>query len=155
ANTRPASATTNDADTAPENCPAIRTDTVAVLAPEQSEAVRRSLGYGLDEKVVLPRGAVEKVTVSGPEFLGRELEKAEVRWDPAQAGPAAGVEADLVFLDGDQITASYPGTLKHLGLGSVGRSVRMELGGRPASAADASESATRSVVDVLVLAGEA
>ncbi|MFE7935570.1 hypothetical protein ACFU6S_43990 [Streptomyces sp. NPDC057456] len=102
---------------------------IGPLAPEQSEAVRRSLGYGLDEKVVLPRGAVEKVAVSGPEFLGRELENAEVRWGPAEAGPAAGVEADLVFLDGDQITASYPGTLKHLGLGSVGRSVRMELAG--------------------------
>ncbi|MFG2276787.1 hypothetical protein ACGFNY_44390, partial [Streptomyces chartreusis] len=31
ANTKPASATTNDAGTAPENCPAIRTSTVAVL----------------------------------------------------------------------------------------------------------------------------
>ncbi|WP_405764651.1 hypothetical protein OHU34_03620 [Streptomyces sp. NBC_00080] len=102
---------------------------IGPLAPEQSEAVRRSLGYGMDEKVVLPRGAVEKVTVTGPEFLGRELENAEVRWGPAEAGPLAGVEADLVFLDGDQITASYPGTLKHLGLGSVGRSVRMELAG--------------------------
>ncbi|MDH6222887.1 hypothetical protein [Streptomyces pseudovenezuelae] len=102
---------------------------IGPLAPEQSEAVRRSLGYGLDEKVVLPHGAVEKVTVTGPEFLGRELENAEVRWGPTEEGPAAGVEADLVFLDGDQITASYPGKLKHLGLGSVGRSVRMELAG--------------------------
>ncbi|MEU1039758.1 hypothetical protein [Streptomyces sp. NPDC005907] len=60
---------------------------IGPLAPEQSEAVRRSLGYGLDEKVVLPRGAVEKVTVTGPEFLGRELENAEVRSSPAEAGP--------------------------------------------------------------------
>lgn len=37
---------------------------IGPLAPEQAEAVRRSLGYGLDEKVVLPRGVVEKMTVT-------------------------------------------------------------------------------------------
>lgn len=99
------------------------------LAPEQAEAVRRSLGYGLDEEVVLPRGVVEKMTITGPQFLAGEQRDVEVRWGPAETALRIEVNADLVFLDGDQVTASYPGTLKHLGRGSTGRSVRMELAG--------------------------
>ncbi len=102
---------------------------IGPLAPEQAEAVRRSLGYGLDEKVVLPRGAVEKMTVTGPWFLAREHQDVEVRWHPAQATLPAGMDAELVFLDGERVTASYSGTLKHLGRGSTGRSVRVELAG--------------------------
>ncbi|MEV7282983.1 hypothetical protein AB0O01_00165 [Streptomyces sp. NPDC093252] len=102
---------------------------IGPLAPEQAEAVRRSLGYGLDERVVLPRGAVEKMTVTGPWFLAREHQDVEVRWHPAQATLPAGMDAELVFLDAERVTASYPGTLKHLGRGSAGRSVRMELAG--------------------------
>ncbi|MGJ3557999.1 hypothetical protein ACR6C2_00085 [Streptomyces sp. INA 01156] len=39
------------------------------LTPVLAQAVRRSLGFGLPEEVVLPRGAVESLTVSGPEWL--------------------------------------------------------------------------------------
>lgn len=35
----------------------------------------------------------------------------------------------MVFLDGEQVTASYLGTLGHLGSGSIGRSVHVELPG--------------------------
>ncbi|MDG5808717.1 hypothetical protein P9869_40020 [Streptomyces ossamyceticus] len=80
---------------------------IGPLAPEQAEAVRRSLGYGLDEKVVLPRGAVEKMTVTGPWFLAREHQDVEVRWHPGQATLPAGMGAELVFLDGERVTASY------------------------------------------------
>lgn len=107
----------------------ITLDGIRPVAPEQSEAVRRSLGYGLDEKVVLPRGTVGKVTVTGPQFLAREQQDVEVRWHPAETGPQAEMGADLVFVDSKQVTASYPGTLKHLGRGSTGRSVRVELAG--------------------------
>ncbi|MFE3830220.1 hypothetical protein [Streptomyces sp. NPDC059092] len=102
---------------------------IGPLEPEQAEAVRRSLGFGLDEKVVLPRGTVGKMTVTGPQFLAGERYDVEVRWGPAETTVPAEVDADLVFLDGDRVTASYPGTLKHLGRGVIGRSVRMELAG--------------------------
>lgn len=102
---------------------------IGPLAPEQAEAVRRSLGYGLDEKVVLPRGTVGKMTVAGPAFLAREHQDVEVRWHPAEAAPLAGMDADLVFVDGEQVTASYPGTLQHLGRGPTGRSTRITLAG--------------------------
>ncbi|MFS8202580.1 hypothetical protein ACLVWQ_28310 [Streptomyces sp. CWNU-52B] len=99
------------------------------LEPQQAEAVRRSLGFGLDEKVVLPRGTVDKMTVTGPQFLAREHQDVEVHWHPAEATVQEEVSADLIFMDGGQVTASYPGTLKHLGRGSTGRSARVELAG--------------------------
>ncbi|MFF7717552.1 hypothetical protein [Streptomyces sp. NPDC007988] len=43
--------------------------------------------------------------------------------------PQTATEVEVVFLDGQQVTASYPGTLRHLGRGSIGRSVNMELAG--------------------------
>ncbi|MFI1415677.1 hypothetical protein ACH4Y0_38035 [Streptomyces sp. NPDC020707] len=102
---------------------------IAPLEPEQAEAVRRSLGFGLDEEVVLPRGTVGNMTVSGPQFLAWEHQGVEVRWHPAEATMQDGLGADLVFVDGDRVVASYPGVLKHLGRGSTGRSVRVELAG--------------------------
>ncbi|MFF3334101.1 hypothetical protein ACFYWX_31880 [Streptomyces sp. NPDC002888] len=99
------------------------------LAPDVAKAVRRSLGYGLPEEVVLPRGAVESLTVSGPEWLSRAHRDVEVRWQPADKVPLAETAAEVVFLDGEQVTASYPGTLAHVGRGSVGRSVTVGLDG--------------------------
>ncbi|MFG3480182.1 hypothetical protein ACGF3K_33905 [Streptomyces sp. NPDC047980] len=99
------------------------------LAPELAKAVRRSLGFGLPEEVVLPRGAVESLTVSGPEWLSASHQDVEVPWRPAEMAPGAETEVEVVFLDGRQVTASYPGTLRHLGRGNIGRSVDVELAG--------------------------
>ncbi|WP_411076574.1 hypothetical protein [Streptomyces sp. cmx-4-7] len=99
------------------------------FAPELSAAVRRSLGFGLPEEVVLPRGAVESLTISGPEWLSGEHRDVEVRWRPMAAAPLKETSADLVFLNGGQVTASYPSTLDHLGHGSIGRSVKVDLVG--------------------------
>ncbi|WP_455711183.1 hypothetical protein [Streptomyces nigra] len=57
------------------------------LTPDLAQAVRRSLGFGLPEEVVLPRGAVESLTVSGPEWLSGEHRDVEVR---TRAGCVAG-----------------------------------------------------------------
>lgn len=78
---------------------------------------------------MLPRGAVESLTVSGPEWLSASHQDVEVRWRPAEMAPGAETEVEVVFLDGRQVTASYPGTLRHLGRGSIGRSVDVELAG--------------------------
>ncbi|MFF7146257.1 hypothetical protein ACFZB5_34645 [Streptomyces nodosus] len=99
------------------------------LAPDLARAVRRSLGFGLPDGVVLPREAVESLTVSGPEWLSGEHRDVEVRWQPADKAPLAETSVEMVFLDGEQVTASYPGTLAHVGRGSVGRSVVVDLAG--------------------------
>lgn len=99
------------------------------LAPELAKAVRRSLGFGLPEEVVLPSGAVESLTVSGPEWLSGEHRDVEVRWQPADRVPLAETAVEVVFLDGEQVTACYPGTLAHVGRGSAGRSVTVDLAG--------------------------
>lgn len=98
-------------------------------APELTAAVRRSLGFGVPEEVVLPREAVQSLTVRGPEWLSGEHRDIEVRWRPVVAVPPGERGVDVVFLDGEQVTASYPGTLGHLGSGSIGRSVHVELPG--------------------------
>ncbi|WP_425984685.1 hypothetical protein [Streptomyces sp. DT171] len=97
--------------------------------PELAAAVRRSLGFGLPEEVVLPRKAVESMTVSGPEWLSGEHRNVEVRWRPVVSAPPGETGVDVVFLDGGQVIASYPGRLGHLGRGSIGRSVKVELSG--------------------------
>ncbi|WP_328698432.1 hypothetical protein [Streptomyces sp. NBC_00342] len=97
--------------------------------PELTTAVRRSLGFGVPEEVVLPREAVKSLTVDGPEWLSGEHRDIEVRWRPVVAIPPGERGVDVVFLDGEQVTASYPGTLGHLGAGSIGRSVHVELPG--------------------------
>ncbi|MGW4937324.1 hypothetical protein ACWEQH_30705 [Streptomyces sp. NPDC004166] len=99
------------------------------LAPDLAQAVRRSLGFGLPEEVVLPRGAVESLTVSGPEWLSGDHRDVEVRWQPADKVPLVETAVEMVFLDGEQVTACYPGTLAHVGRGSVGRSVTVDLAG--------------------------
>lgn len=99
------------------------------LAPDLAQAVRRSLGFGLPEEVVLPRGAVESLTVSGPEWLSGEHRDVEVRWQPADKVPLAETAVEVAFFDGEHVTACYPGTLAHVGRGSVGRSVRVDLAG--------------------------
>ncbi|MFE5732428.1 hypothetical protein ACFQ7A_16155, partial [Streptomyces sp. NPDC056528] len=99
------------------------------FAPELSAAVRRSLGFGLPEEVVLPRGTVESLTVSVPEWLSGEHRDVEVGWRPMAAAPLKETSAGLVFLNGGQVTASYPSTLDHLGHGSIGRSVKVDLVG--------------------------
>ncbi|MGW1878731.1 hypothetical protein [Streptomyces sp. NPDC001975] len=102
------------------------------LAPELADAVRASLGFGRPEAVVLPPSAVESLTLTGPDWLSGAHREVEVRWRPAQTVPPVAQDAEVVFLDTDQqVTASYPATLSHLGRGSIGRSVDVELpGGR-------------------------
>jgi hypothetical protein len=82
--------------------------------------------------VVLPPSAVESLTLTGPDWLSGAHREVEVRWAPAQTVPPVTRDAEIVFLDSDQqVTASYPATLSHLGRGSIGRSVDVELpGGR-------------------------
>ncbi|MCZ7456204.1 hypothetical protein [Streptomyces sp. WMMC940] len=46
-----------------------------------------------------------------------------------QTAPQTATEVEVVFLDGRQFTTSYPGTLRRLGRGSIGRSVDAELVG--------------------------
>ncbi|MEU2251100.1 hypothetical protein [Streptomyces sp. NPDC019224] len=98
-----------------------------LLAPDLAESVRRSLGFGLPEEVVLPRGAVESLVVSGPEWLSGEHRDVEVRWQPAGKVPLAETAVEMVFLDAGQVVASYPGTLAHVGRGSVGRSLTVDM----------------------------
>jgi hypothetical protein len=99
------------------------------LAPDLAQAVRRSLGFGLPEEVVLPRGTVESLTVSGPAWLSGEHRDIEVRWQPADKVPLAETAVEMVFLDGEQVTSCYPGTPAHVGRGSVGWSVTVDLAG--------------------------
>lgn len=99
------------------------------LTPELAEAVRRSLGFGLPEEVVLQREAVESLTVSGPAWLSGVHRDVEVRWQPAETAALAETAVEVVFLDGEHVTARYPGTLSHVGRGSVGRSVTVNLTG--------------------------
>ncbi|MEU5709866.1 hypothetical protein [Streptomyces flaveolus] len=99
------------------------------LTPDAAQAVRRSLGYGMPEEVVLPREAVESLTVSGPEWLSGTHRDVEVRWRPADKVSLAETAVEVVFLNGEQVTASYPGTLTHVGRGSVGRSVTVSMAG--------------------------
>lgn len=55
--------------------------------PELTAAVRRSLGFGVPEEVVLPREAVQSLTVRGPEWLSGDHRDIEVRWRPVVAVP--------------------------------------------------------------------
>lgn len=99
------------------------------LAPDLAETVRRSLGFGLPDEVVLPHEAVESLTVSGPEWLSGEHRDVAVRWQPAGQVPLAETAVEMVFLDAGQVVASYPGTLAHVGRGSVGRSLTVDMTG--------------------------
>ncbi|MFD6192105.1 MULTISPECIES: hypothetical protein [unclassified Streptomyces] len=79
---------------------------------------------------MLPPSAVDSLTLTGPDWLSGAHGEVEVRWRPAQTVPPVARDAEVIFLDSDQqVTASYPATLSHLGRGSIGRSVDVELPG--------------------------
>ncbi|WP_328351748.1 hypothetical protein OG800_07915 [Streptomyces sp. NBC_00445] len=99
------------------------------LPPELAQKVRGSLGFGRPEEVVLPRDVVETLTVTGPEWLSGTHQDVEVRWRPLDVTPRADRDAEVVFLDGQQVLAAYPAVLSHLGRGSSGCSVDVELPG--------------------------
>lgn len=100
------------------------------LDPDLAAAMRRTLGFGLAEEVVLPPEVVESLTITGPDWLAGTVSDAEVRWRPAGPAPRAGAAAEILLLDEHKkVTASYSGLLNGLGRGSIGRSVDVELPG--------------------------
>lgn len=100
------------------------------LDPELSAALMRVVGFGAPEEVVLPASAVERLTVEGPEWLSQTLEHVEVAWMPASPDAGAGTEAEIVFLPGQETKgSSYSGQVRHLGEGSLGRSLAIDVCG--------------------------
>ncbi|MFD8916077.1 hypothetical protein [Streptomyces sp. NPDC059575] len=99
------------------------------LPPEVADSVRRGLGFGLPESVVLSPEVVDELTVTGPEWMAGTYRTIEVRWQPAEAVRPPEVAVEVVFLNGRQVLATYAGTISHLGRGSIGWSVSVDLGG--------------------------
>lgn len=100
------------------------------MSADLSAAITRTLGFGTAEEVVLPREAVESLTVDGPAWLSETVTDAEVTWKPVPSAAEAGAEIEVVFLTaGGAVTARYSGRLKHLGSGGLGASVDADVHG--------------------------
>ncbi|MFF2194412.1 hypothetical protein [Streptomyces sp. NPDC058157] len=68
--------------------------------PGLAAAVRRVVGFGTAEELVLPACLIQELSVHGPEWLHIDGENAEVRMTPLSPAPGQGQTVELVFYDG-------------------------------------------------------
>ncbi|MFH9955952.1 hypothetical protein ACH4OX_17300 [Streptomyces roseolus] len=93
-------------------------------------AVTRSLGFGVAEEVELPPDVVERLTVSGPDWIAQTLTNTTVLWRPISPAPGADAAVSVAFIGEDgSVQASYAGRLRARGSGSLGSSIEVDLPG--------------------------
>ncbi|MGW7308604.1 hypothetical protein ACWGI1_23880 [Streptomyces sp. NPDC054835] len=93
-------------------------------------AVTRSLGFGVAEPVELPPDVVERLTVSGPDWIAQTFTNTTVSWKPISHVSGADAAVSVAFLGEDgSVQASYAGRLKARGAGSLGSSIEVDLPG--------------------------
>ncbi|MGW6882644.1 hypothetical protein ACWGEU_20555 [Streptomyces goshikiensis] len=98
--------------------------------PGLAAAVKRVVGFGAAEELILPPSAVRKLSVEGPDWLRIGSENAEVRMTPVSPAPGQGATAELTFLDGaGAVQGVYEGTVRALGEGSAGQSIDLDFAG--------------------------
>ncbi|MEV0186669.1 hypothetical protein AB0I54_46945 [Streptomyces sp. NPDC050625] len=100
------------------------------VSADLTAAITRTLGFGIADDIVLPREAVESLTIDGPSWLSRTVTDVEVLWKPAPASAPAGTRVEVAFLDtGGGVAACYAGRLNTVGSGGLGASVDADVHG--------------------------
>ncbi|AZM87595.1 hypothetical protein [Streptomyces sp. W1SF4] len=98
--------------------------------PGLTAAVRRVVGFGTAEELILPASAIQELSVHGPEWLRIDGENAEVRMEPLSPAPGQGQSVELVFLDGSGAVRSvHEGTVRAMGKGQLGSSLDLAFTG--------------------------
>ncbi|RKT02968.1 hypothetical protein BX286_0888 [Streptomyces sp. 3211.6] len=98
--------------------------------PGLAAAVRRVVGFGTAEELVLPASAIEELSVHGPDWLHLDGENAEVRMAPVSPAPGEGQSAELVFLDdAGKVRSAHEGTVRAHGKGQLGSSLDLAFTG--------------------------
>ncbi|KIF00762.1 hypothetical protein PL81_39190 [Streptomyces sp. RSD-27] len=92
--------------------------------------MRRGVGFGTAEELVLPASAIQELSVHGPEWLHIDGENAEVRMTPLSPAPGQGQTVGLVVFDGSGgVRSVHEGTVRALGKGELGRSLDLAFTG--------------------------
>ncbi|WP_055479265.1 hypothetical protein [Sphaerimonospora mesophila] len=92
---------------------------------ELSKQIRRTLGYGTDEKVVLPAEIVERLTIDGPEWLSETVEHVHVELLPHTMPSDQEVRMELRILDNNgRALASHHAKVQHGNTGYEGRCLK-------------------------------
>lgn len=98
--------------------------------PGLAAAVRRVVGHGTAEELVLPASATQELSVQGPEWLHVDGENAEVRMAPLSPAPGEGQSVELLFLDDSGgVRSVHEGTVRALGKGQLGSSLDLAFTG--------------------------
>ncbi|MEO3855608.1 hypothetical protein [Acrocarpospora sp. B8E8] len=92
---------------------------------ELSQQIRRTLGYGTGEKVVLPAEIVERLTIEGPEWLSETVEHVLVELLPNTPAGDQEVRMELRILDNNgRLLASHHAKVQHGNTGYEGRCLK-------------------------------
>ncbi|MFG1697263.1 hypothetical protein [Nonomuraea sp. NPDC049309] len=90
-----------------------------------SQQIRRTFGYGTDEKVVLPAEIVERLTITGPEWLSETVEHVHVELLPSSLASDQDVRLELRVLDDTgRRLASHHAKVQHGNAGYEGRCLK-------------------------------
>jgi hypothetical protein len=101
------------------------------FGPEHTSLVavfRCSLGFGTNEVLTLPPETVRELTFTGPSWLPAPEGRVEVTWVPEAHLPenCSVAQIHLNGTDGRRL-ASYQGSIRHAGSGSLGYSVELDF----------------------------
>ncbi|GGK82241.1 hypothetical protein Sme01_38340 [Sphaerisporangium melleum] len=90
-----------------------------------AEQVRRSLGYGTDEKIVLPAKTVQSFEIEGPAWLSEKTSNIALEWSPLRMPETRDVTLELRILDTHGRTLSaHQARVRHGSYGYEGRSIK-------------------------------
>lgn len=90
-----------------------------------AEQIRRSLGYGTDEKVILPARSVQNFVIEGPEWLSEESSNVELEWWPSNNPRNEEVRLELRMLSPEgRIVAAHQAKVQHGNAGYEGRCIK-------------------------------
>ncbi|MFJ3518920.1 hypothetical protein [Streptomyces sp. NPDC090131] len=119
--------------------------------PGLAAAVRRVVGFGTAEELLLPASAVQELSLHGPEWLRIDGGIAEVRMAPLSPAPGEGRRVELVFLNGSgNVGAVYEGTVRALGKGRLGRSLDLQFTGCRITICHADDASVKTTVNCTI-----
>lgn len=119
--------------------------------PDLAAVVRRVVGFGTAEELLLPASTIDEVSVHGPEWLRIDGEKAQVRMTPHSPAPGQGQTIELVFIDASgSVRSVHTGTVRALGTGQLGNSLNLQFTGNRITICHAHDASTPTEVNCAV-----
>ncbi|SFA45036.1 Restriction endonuclease [Rhodococcoides kroppenstedtii] len=104
------------------------------LGPDDAalrSAMRSTFGFGASDPVLLPAGAVQRLTINGPSFIAGVHHNIEMQFNPISSNPNIGAAAQLTFESPTgSMLGQFEGEVTHIGHGAEGGSLELAFNDR-------------------------